>query len=189
MKRLVIILIALVGFSLPTRPSDTDSLVVEDLQYLKKRINLLVYQLHQIENNQAGSLDSLQTLSSHSLKKIDELQTQASQHHQSLQDSLHSHSGKLYTLMSQAHKRLHQGATLQIILLIAGLALIVVFFVLYIRERRRSIDRLIKTTRQIAEQNEHILEKTSELEKIRSELEKNLKQQKKIKKRVKKIKK
>jgi predicted PurR-regulated permease PerM len=188
-KRLIIILALAGGFTQMATASDTDSLVVGDLQYLKKRINILLYQLNQMEETTAGELDSLRSLSRTSIREMEQFQSQASRNHQSLQDSIQRSSSHLHSFILQTRGLIKLTSTIHIVLFGLILALTLLLLILYLRERRKSIDRLIKKTEKMAQQNDQILEKTSELREIRSDLEKSLKQQKKLKKRVKKIKK
>ncbi len=113
----------------------------------------------------------------------------ASRNHESLQDSIQSSSSHLHSFILQTRGLIKRSSTIHIVLFGLILALTILLLILYLRERRKSIDRLIRKTESMAQQNDQILEKTSELREIRSDLEKSLKQQKKLKKRVKKIKK
>jgi C4-dicarboxylate-specific signal transduction histidine kinase len=186
MMRVLFLMVALTGLIQLAAANDTDSLVVEDLQYLKKRINLLIYRLNQMDNTTAANLDSLKTLSLSSLDEMKQMEKQAASRHHSLNDSISKHSGRLQLMLTHARNKLKQQFTTRLILHSLAILLVTGLIVLLWRQRRQSLDYLIKKTERTARQNDEILEKTSEIKEIRSVLEKNLKQQKKIKKRLKK---
>lgn len=168
---------------------DTDSVLLENSEYIKKRINILLYRLNEMEQTTSNQLDSLQSVSSSSLKQIGRIETQANQQHQSLQDTLESRSNQLQGFLTDIRRQIKGTSVLSWILFGLVVGIIILLLLLYLRERRRSIDYLIRRTEHIAGQNEEILEKASELKNLRIDLEKNIKQQKKLRKKIKKNKK
>lgn len=168
---------------------DTDSLLLENSEYIKKRINLLLYRLNEIEQTTSNQLDSLQAVSSSSLKKMGRIENQARQQHQSLQDTLENRSNRLQGFLTDIRRQIRGTSVLSLILFGLVVGMIILLLLLYLRERRRSIDYLIRRTERIAGQNEEILQKAGELKDLRVDLEKNIKQQKKLRKKIKKNKK
>jgi len=185
------ILLAGLLFCLPLAgiPADTDSLVMEDLEYLRKRVNLLIYRLNQVEEMTTDDLDSLNTLSSASLEKLNRIQSQSSAHQQELKDSLGTQTHSLKELIQGIQTNLKKTASLEILFFAIALALIILLLILFIREKRRSIEYLMARAKKITDQNDEILHKTDELKNIRDDLEKTIRQQKKMKKKIKKIRK
>jgi hypothetical protein len=169
-----------------SRANDTDSLVYEDLQYVKKRINLLIYRLNQMEENQALNLDSILSLSDQSLQGVKSLGENVHEEHVLTRDSLRQKTNRLQEKVNDTKD--HFARTSMIHFIIHGLAiLLIIFLILYIRhERKKSLDYIISRTQSLSGQNEEILQKAGELEEIRKNLEKTRKQQKKLKKRIKK---
>lgn len=165
---------------------DTDSLLLENSEYIKKRINILLYRLNEMEQSTSSQLDSLQAVSSSSIKQIGRIETLANQQHQSLQDTLESRSNHLQGFLTDIDRRVRGTSLLSWILFGLVVGIIILLLLLYLRERRRSIEHLIRRTEHIAGQNEEILEKADELKDLRIELEKNIKQQKKLRKKIKK---
>jgi len=189
MKHLIILAVLLLCLPHAGRPADTDSLVIEDLQYLKKRVNLLIYRLNQMEEMTAEDIDSLHTLSSASVEKLTRIRSQSATHQQQLKDSLNSQTRRLEGFFAGIQKTLKKRSSTEILFFAIALALIILLLILFIREKRRSLDYLMARARKTADQNDQILQKTDELQNIRSEVEKTIKQQKKMKKKIKKIKK
>jgi len=189
MKQLLLLITILCFGSQAGLSQDTDSLLLENTQYIKKRINLLLYRINEMEQKTSGQLDSLQNISASSIKKMGRLETQASQQHHSLKDTIENRSNQLQACQNNIRQQIKRTSTLHFILSGLFIAMIVLLLLLYLRERRRSIDYLIRRTERIAGQNDQILEKAGELKDLRVDLEKNIKQQKKLRKKIKKKKK
>lgn len=186
---MIIILVSSLCIAQSGISQDTDSLVLENTQYLKKRINLLLYRLDQMEQTTNSELDSLQSLSFSSREEIAGLRQQASQQQQSLQDSIENRIHQLRDAQNTIQKQIQRSYTWHWILSGVSIVLVIVLLLLYLRERRKSISYLIRRTERIAGQNDQILEKAGELKELRADLEKNIKQQKKLRKKIKKRKK
>ena len=182
-------LMLLTGVMGSSMASDTDSLVYEDLQHVKKRINLLLYRLNEMNQIRTTSLDSILTLSGESLKGLESLEKNINKEHGVTRDSLRQKATQLQTGIEENQKQNRRYAKLHFIF--HGLAIgLIIFLIFYIRsERRRSIQYLISKTDELGGGQEEILQKANELEEIRQTLEKTRKQQKKLKKNIKKGKK
>jgi len=169
-----------------TRASDTDSLVYEDLQYVKQRINLMLYRLNEMNKSRITSLDSILTLSGESLEGLETLEKSIGREHGVTRDSLEQKAIQLQNKIEENQKKNKQQATLHFIF--HGLAIgLIIYLILYIRsERRKSLQYLISKTDELGGGQDEILQKANELEDIRQSLEKTRKQQKKLKKRIKK---
>ena len=186
MRRLLLTFLAALSLSLPGTSSDTDSLVMEDLEYLKKSVNLLIYRLNQMEGMASDELDSLKSMSSRSEEKLRQLQKQSRQQHRTLQDTIRQTNGNLQMILSYTRNALNKTNTTYLLTL--GIALIMIVLLIYLlwRQRKKSIEYLVSQTFKISRQNDEMIEKTNELQGIKDVLERNLKQQKKIKKKLKK---
>jgi len=189
MKQMIFILVSFLCIVQAGISQDTDSLVLENTQYLKKRINLLLYRLDQMKQTTNSELDSLQSLFFSSQEEIDGLRKQANQQQQSLQDSIENRIHQLRDSQNTIHKQIQRSSTWHWVLSGIAIALVIILLLLFLRERRRSVGYLIRKTEGIAGQNDQILEKAGELKELRADLEKNIKQQKKLRKKIKKKKK
>ena len=189
MKHFIIAAILLLFLPHAGKTADTDSLVIEDLEYLKKRVNLLIYRLNQMEQMTAEDLDSLNSLSSTSLEQLNRIESQSSNQQEELKDSLSRQTHLLKGFFAGMQTTLKKTSTREILFYATALALIILLLILFIREKRRSIDHLMARAKKIAHQNDEILHKTDELQNIRSDVEKTIQQQKKMKKKIKKMKK
>jgi len=189
MKQIILLALLLLCVPHTARTADTDSLVIEDLEYLKKRVNLLIYRLNQMEEMTAKDLDSLNLLSSASLEQLNRIESQSSNQHEELKDSLSRQTHRLKGFFAGMHTTLKKTSTREILFYATALALIILLLILFIREKRRSIDHLMARAKKITHQNDEILHKTDELQNIRSDVEKTIKQQKKMNKKIKKRKK
>ena len=185
-KQVLVTIMILSCISSVTRASDTDSLVYEDLQYVKQRINLMLYRLNEMNKSRITSLDSILTLSGESLEGLESLEKNISREHGVTRDSLEQKATQLQNTIEEKQKKNKQQATLHFIF--HGLAIgLIIYLILYIRsERRKSLQYLISKTDELGGGQEEILQKANELEDIRLSLEKTRKQQKKLKKRIKK---
>ncbi|MBS3808350.1 MAG: hypothetical protein KGY60_12665, partial [Bacteroidales bacterium] len=128
---------------------DTDSLLLENSEYIKKRINILLYRLNEMEQSTSSQLDSLQAVSSSSLKQIGRIETLANQQHQSLQDTLKSRSNNLQGFLTDINRQVRGTSVLSWVLFGLVTGMIILLLLLYLRERRRSIDYLIRRTEHI----------------------------------------
>lgn len=165
---------------------DTDSVMLEDLQYVKKSINLLLNRLNQMDRSTRRDMDSILDYSNTYLPEIGTMAKNLHEQHGVTRDSLDRKSATLKSGMEDNRKTLSQISLLHFIL--HGIAIgTIILLLLYIRSRRRkSLQYLISKTQYLEDQNEEILQKANELEGIRQSLEKTRKQQKKLKKRIKK---
>jgi C4-dicarboxylate-specific signal transduction histidine kinase len=189
MKHFIIAALLLLSLPHAGRTADTDSLVIEDLEYLKKRVNLLLYRLNQMEEMTADDLDSLSSLSSASLDQLNRIESQSANQQQELKDSLSKQTHRLKGFFAGLQSTLKKTSTREIIFYTTALALIILLLFLFIREKRRSLDHLMARAKKIANQNDEIIHKTDELQNIRSDVEETIRQQKKMKKKIKKRKK
>jgi C4-dicarboxylate-specific signal transduction histidine kinase len=189
MKNRIIATTLLLCMPLAGFTSDTDSLVIKDLEYLKKRVNLLIYQLNQLEEMTTEDLDSLNALSSASMEQLNRIRSQSANHQQELKDSLNKQTHRMRGFFAGLQTTLQKTSKRDILFYASAMALILLLLILFLRERRRSIDHLMARAKKIANQNDEILHKTDELQNIRSDVEKTILQQKKMKKKIKKIRK
>jgi hypothetical protein len=185
-KQILVTIIILTGIAGVTRASDTDSLVYEDLQYVKQRINQMLYRLNEMNNSRVTSVDSILSLSGESLEELESLEKNISKAHGITRDSLRRKAIQLQNNIEEKQKKDKQHATLHFVF--HGLAIgLIIYLILYIRsERRKSLQYLISKTDELGSGQDDILQKANELEDIRQSLEKTRKQQKKLKKRIKK---
>ncbi len=188
-KQILVTVILFTGIMTAAGASDTDSLVYEDLQYVKQRVNLLLSRLNKINQSRTTSLDSILSLSGESLKDLESLEKDINKEHGVTRDSLRQKAAQLQQNIDENQKQNRQHATLHFIF--HGLAIgLIIFLILYIRsERRKSLQYLISKTDELGGRQDEILQKANELEEIRQTLEKTRKQQKKLKKKIKKGKK
>ncbi|MEF8983666.1 MAG: hypothetical protein V5A51_03655 [Bacteroidales bacterium] len=188
-KQIIITLMLLTGVMTFTMASDTDSLVYEDLQYVKQRINLLLSRLDEMSQSHTPTLDSLLVLSNQSVKGLDSLEKNTRAEHDMTRDSLDRKAVQLQKNIKANKEQYRQNSILHF--LFHGLALgLIIFLIFYLRSlRRKSLQYLISRAESMEDRQDEILQKTNELEEIRQNLEKTQKQQKKLKKRMKKGKK
>src|SRR6056297_1721398 len=146
MKNIVVSVFLIIGIITPSRANDTDSLVYEDLQFVKKRINLMLYRLN--EMNQAGtsSLDSIMALSDQSLEGLESLERNISAEHTATRDSLLNKTAQLEKSMNENQKKYRENAIMHYIF--HGVAIgLIIFLIIYVRwERRKSLQYLISRT-------------------------------------------
>jgi hypothetical protein len=185
-KQILVTIIILTGIAGVTRASDTDSLVYEDLQYVKQRINQMLYRLNEMNNSRVTSVDSILSLSGESLEELESLEKNISKAHGITRDSLRRKAIQLQNNIEEKQKKDKQQTTLHFVF--HGMAIgLIIYLILYIRsERRKSLQYLISKTDELGSGQDDILQKANELEDIRQSLEKTRKQQKKLKKRIKK---
>lgn len=188
-KQIVFTLMLITGVMTSPMASDTDSLVYEDLQFVKKRINLMLNRLNEIDEARTSSMDSILALSGRSLKGLESLEKNINIQHDATRDSIKKKAKALQRSIDENKEKYRQNSILHFIF--HGITIgLIIFLVLYLRsERRKSLQYLISKTENMEGGQEEILQKANELEEIRQTLEKTRKQQKKIRKKLKKGKK
>ncbi|MGM0530677.1 MAG: hypothetical protein ACQER7_04940 [Bacteroidota bacterium] len=188
-KRIIVTLMLLTGVMTSPMASDTDSLVYEDLQYVKQRINLLLSRLDEMNKSHTPTLDSLLAVSHQSLEGLDSLEKNTRAEHVMTRDSISNKAAQLQKNIKANKEQYRQNSMLHF--LFHGLAVgLIIFMIFYLRSlRRKSLQYLMSRAESLEGRQDEILQKASELEEIRQNLEKTQKQQKKLKKKLKKGKK
>lgn len=188
-KQIAVKIMLFTCISTATGANDTDSLVYEDLQLVKKRINLLLSRLNEMNQSHTYSLDSIFSLSGESLEGLKSLEKNIGEEHGVTRDSIHQKATQLQKNIEENQKKNRQHAKLHFIF--HGLAIgLIIFLIFYLRSlRQKSLQYLISRAGSMEVRQDEILQKANELEEIRQTLEKTRKQQKKLRKRIKKSKK
>lgn len=166
--------------------SDTDSLVYEDMQYVKKRINLMLYRLNALNKGLSKDQDSIFALSHQTINKLEAVGNLMREEHKITRDSLVHKADNLQDAVSSINRKFTRTSIIHMI--IHGLCLaVLILLLIYLRaEKRKSLQYLISKADNLSGRQDEILEKAGELESIRKDLRKTRKQQSKIRKKIKK---
>jgi len=162
--------------------NDTDSLTLENTQYIKQRVNYLINQLEAVHDREIKNYKNFEELS----KNLEKTQKEIVIAKNEGIDSLQTFQSQVSKMIRKNEKEQQKTNSIHYVLHILSLAFIL-FLVFYIvREKRKSLDYLISKTENLSGQNEEILEKAREMNKIKKNLKEMTKEQKKVRKKMKK---
>ena len=183
----MILIIFMVGMSRGyAQTSDTDSLVYEDLQYVKKRIDLLLYRLNALNRGLSEDQDSILRLSHQTVNNLEAFGNRMREEHKVTRDSLNHKADNLQAAVSSSNRKFTRTTIMHMIIHGLCLALLILLIFFLRAERKKSLQYLISKADNLSGRQDEILEKANELEAIRKDLRKTRKQQRKIRKKVKK---
>jgi|SRR6056297_3201558 len=186
MRMLFVIILSLLFFLSSANANDTDSLTLENTQYIKQRVNYLIKQLNAINSSQNKRYNNIEDLKNDISNDLEKLNLEIKKTGSTTQDSIHLLKNELNKTIDENQKKLNKANSIHYGFHILSVILIV-FLVFFIeRQRRKSLDYLISKTQYLSGQNTEMLEKAEELNKIKSSLKKMAKEQKKVRKKMKK---
>jgi septal ring factor EnvC (AmiA/AmiB activator) len=169
----------------PLSGQDTDSLILEDVQTIKKSLWVLQNKLEKNQENEYKDIEALKKMNDSLLNELEAQNANLENTQQAVNENTQKHAKNIQVQLDSINK---ENSTRSIIhFILHGAAIILILYLLWflIKERKNNIDHLIKKTEKLDVQNDDILEKADELSKIKDKLKKIHKQQKKIKKKKK----
>ena len=186
MKQLILLLIISTGSLLSGFGQQSDSLILNQLQKNQRQMRYLNHQIKTLQRKNKTLTDSALKQQKVIFNQLKEFNKSTTKNFIATIDSLEGVSNSLANKLDRnAHNEKNR---FRYHFLLHGIAIILILmlFLLFVRARRRSIDRLISEAKKMEAQNEEMQDTANQMEKMNNSLKKMVKEQKKLKKRLKK---
>ncbi len=182
MKFLTVILLS-ICFIIPAFSQDTDSLILEDVQSIKKSLKTITYQLNNNQEITNEKFQDIKNLNDSTLKELYNTREKLKKGNQAVLQNTRKYSEELRTQLRTNEKKYKTHTLIHYILHGIGIILILFLFGYIRKEKKNDIDYLVKEAEKHSAQNDNLLEKAKDMSKIKDRLKKVLKQQKKLRKK------